>query len=323
MTQGTNNRIPVALAQCDRYESPELSDTVARLLALVRLRPDRGAAVLVKPNLLAPTPPDYLPCTHPLVVRAVCSYLIDHGCKVQVGDSPTFGNGIEIAGRIGLTEALADLGIPVVNLDQPKRTRLPSGAGIAISRVALESDMIVNVPKLKAHHQTRITGAVKNVYGCVTGLRKPLMHLLRGTRDSCFERMLLEMWQILPTHVSLMDAVTAMHVRGPNKGAPYPLGLLAASRSPVALDTAVMSILGLTPEDAPLWSTSQRLNQPGSRPEDLDYPLESPTTFDAPDFRLPSHLNPLSFMPWKMAVQRLKRLLDRRSERPNGRKTLR
>jgi uncharacterized protein (DUF362 family) len=301
------SRIAVALAKCAQYDTSNVPDTVGRLLETVACKPARGTRVLVKPNLLAPTPPDFLPCTHPLVVRAVCQYLLDLGAEVRVGDSPTFGNAIEIGRKIGLTETLADLPVRIVNLTRPRLVRLSSGRRVPISQVALENDLILSVSKLKTHHQVRITAAVKNVYGCITGLGKPILHLISGDSDSRFERMLLDIWKELPQSFSLMDAVTAMHGHGPTHGEPYPLGLLAASPSPVALDSAVMSILGLRPAEAPLWQLAQRLNLPGAKLEDLTYPLETPDSFTVNGFKVPDHLVPISFRPWKLAAHWIKR----------------
>ena len=292
--------IIVALAKCAEYGDPGLTETIRCVLEAIGLRPRPKTRVLVKPNLLTPMPPNNLPCTHPLIIRAVCQYLLDLGAEVRVGDSPTFGKAVEIAKKIGLTQVLADLPVTIVNLDQPKLVRFSFGGTIPMSRVALENDLIVSVPKLKAHHQMRITGAVKNVYGCVTGIGKPFLHFLHGDRGCRFENMILEIRQQLPPTVSVMDAVTAMHVHGPVKGEPYHMGLIAASSSAVALDTAVMSIIGLESKDAPLWQTCLDLNLPGARPEELIYPLEIPESFDGKDFKFPKHLYPISFRPLKM-----------------------
>jgi uncharacterized protein (DUF362 family) len=308
----TRHSIPVALASCDEYSAADLDRTVGLLLQTIGCRPVSGTRALVKPNLLAPTPPHYLPCTHPLIVRAVCKYLISLGAEVKLGDSPTFGRGIDIASQIGLAKAVEDLPVTLVNLDRPKITRLPFRGWAPISRIALENDLIVSVSKLKAHHQTRVTGAVKNVYGCVTGLRKPILHLLKGDGGN-FEKMLLGIWGCLPPNVSVMDAITAMHIHGPTNGSPYHLGLLAASPSPVALDTAVMSILRLQPQDAPLWQTALDLDLPGARLEDLIYPLRPPESFDATGFQTPAHLFPISFRPLKVAVHLIKRFMAGRS----------
>lgn len=299
--------IQVALAKCGEYDPARVEDTVDRLFEAIGFRPGRGAKVLVKPNLLAATPPHYLASTHPLVVRAVCQYLIRGGAQVQVGDSPTFGKATDIAARTGLAKALADLPVPIVNLDQPRYVRLPFGGWIPVSRLAIESDLIVSVPKLKAHRQMRVTGAVKNVYGCVAGIRKPILHFLHGDKGCRFERMIIEIWGKLPPSVSLMDAVTAMHTYGPVRGEPYPLGLLAASFSPVALDCAVNSILGLEPDRVPIWQTTLRLGLPGARREDLAFPLEPIEAFDGRGFKTPDILDCVSIHPLRTTVNWIKR----------------
>lgn len=307
--------IAVALAKCSEYNSSCIREAVDRLFEVIGFRPGAGKRILVKPNLLTAIPPDYLACTHPSVVRAICEHLIDAGAKVQVGDSPTFGKAVDVAGKIGLTQALAHLPVTLVNLDRPKHVRLPFGALVPISRLVLESDLIVSVPKLKAHHQMRVTGAVKNVYGCVSGIRKPMLHFLHGDRGSRFEQMILEIWQKLPPSISLMDAVTAMHTHGPVKGEPYPLGLLAASSSPVALECAIDSIIGLEPSVVPLWHTAVKLNIPGARMEDLCFPLEAPESFHGRDFIVPDFLNCLSFRPEQIA----RNWIQRRKAAPQNR----
>jgi uncharacterized protein (DUF362 family) len=279
-----------------------LEQAVGALLEAVDCRPARGARVLVKPNMLAATPPDFLPCTHPLVVRAVCRYLLDFGAEVRVGDSPSFGKGEDIARKIGLAEALADLPVPLVELDQPTRVRLSFRGGRAgISRRAMDNDLILNLPKLKVHRMLRLTGAVKNFFGCVTGIRKALLHVVYGSWGTRFERMLLDLQDHLPPSFSLMDAVTAMHVGGPVHGQPFQLGLLGASPSPVALDTAVFSLLGLTAVEVATWQEALRRGLPGAKIIDLRYPLEPPQAFEAQGFQIPRELDPVGFHPIRLA----------------------
>jgi uncharacterized protein (DUF362 family) len=301
--------IPVAFSRCPDYRSPALPETVGLLLEAMGCRPARGERVLVKPNLLAATPPQFLPCTHPQVVRAVCRYLLDLGADVRVGDSPSFGSGVKIAQKIGLDLALADLKVPIVNLDRPKTVRLSfPGGRVALSRQALESSLILNLPKLKTHRMLRVTGAVKNFFGCVPGIRKALLHVLHGDRGRRFEAMLLDLLEHLPPSLSLMDGVTAMHAGGPVHGQPYPLGLLAASPSPVALDTAVFSLLGLSPAEVPTWQEALRRRLPGACLTDLFYPLESPRSFAVNGFQVSRDLNPVGFHPLRLARSSLRHL---------------
>ena len=55
----------------------------------------------------------------------------------------------------------------------------------------------------------------------------------------------MDLLDLLPPSVSLLDAVVAMHVTGPVDGSPFPLQMLAASHSAVALDTALYTLLQL------------------------------------------------------------------------------
>jgi uncharacterized protein (DUF362 family) len=299
--------IPVALARCTDYQSPALPEAVGSLLKTIGCQPGRGSKVLVKPNLLAARPPDFLPCTHPLVVRAACQYLLELGARVTVGDSPTFGEGLKNARKIGLEKALADLPVSMVKLNRVKVVRLSFAGGIVpLSRQALENDLILSLPKLKVHRMTGITGAVKNFYGCVPGIRKPLLHVLYGGRGSRFESLIVELQEHLPPSMSLMDAVVAMHVRGPVNGEPYSLGLLAASPSAVALDTAVYTLLGLQAAEVPLWQEALVRDLPGGKPEDIFYPLESLDSFEARGFQMPATLQSLGFHPLRLVRNSVK-----------------
>ncbi len=301
--------VPVALAHCPDYDPVGLEAATDRLFQAIGFYPTPGTRILVKPNLIA-VRGGSLACSHPQVVRAACRWLLDHDVRVTVGDSPAFGAAPTVARHLGLSEALADLNLPVANLRHPVPLKFSFGGAIGVSRTALESDLILNVPKLKAHSQMRVTGAVKNTFGCVTGMRKAMAHSKYGEKGNKFESMIIEIMQALPPVTSLMDGVTAMHRTGPMGGAPYPLGLLGACTNPVALDTAIYGILETSPETVALWREAIRRNLPGAHPEKISYPLEQPEAFDGSEFLLPE-LTPVTFHPLRLAKSAVKRTLLR------------
>jgi len=300
----------VALARCDDYLPDPLDAALDRLFSALGYAPAAGERILAKPNLIS-AQCHGLSCTHPQVVAAACRWLLDHGARVPVADSPAFGLAPMVASRAGLADALKPLGLRVQSLEHPVALRLSFGADIGVSRTALEADSILNIPKLKAHGQMCVTAAVKNLFGCVVGVRKGLAHARFGERGTKFESMLIEVMQSLPPVFSLLDGILAMHRTGPIEGEPFPLGLLAASGSPVALDAAVYGILGLNPADVPLWRESQARGLPFSRPEELEYPLEKPEAFDASGFEAPACLRPVSFRPLVLAKSLCRRTLAR------------
>ncbi|MBW1670610.1 MAG: DUF362 domain-containing protein [Deltaproteobacteria bacterium] len=300
--------ISVALCRVSKYEPKPVGKSVGMLLETIQCRPHRDARLLVKPNLL--TPKKDLATTHPLVVRAVCEYFLDYGASVSVGDSPAFGTAKKVANANGLAEALSGLPVEIINLSRPTKIRLASGISIGISQKALEKDLIVNVAKLKAHSQLRVTAAVKNFFGCVVGFRKALAHCRYGDMSNLFESLLIEIMQALPETVSLVDGVTTMQRTGPIDGDPFDLSLLGASSNPVALDTALYTILGLQPHHVPLWLESQKQGLSGAHIHELSYPLAQPEEFDISGFTLPSQLKPVTFYPIRFLKGRLKSMFN-------------
>lgn len=293
----------VYLDRLESYARPELDAIVARLLELSGCRPARGVRVLVKPNLVAPANTG-LSCTHPLVVRAACRYLIDCGARVTVGDSPAFGTARIVARACGLDKALAGLNVPVVNFSRPRPVALSLGGKVLAASQALDAELIVNLPRFKVHDQMLLTLAVKNFFGAVCGFRKSLAHQTHGGKGNRFESMILDVCLAMPPSVSLVDGVTAMHVRGPAKGESFPLGLLGSSADPVALDQALHAVLGLAPDASPLGREAARrglLSQAA-------FPLHRPEDFPAHGFALPGALAPVAFEPGRFLRGRLRSL---------------
>lgn len=305
---GSDCRPTVALARCPdahraREVLPHLLDACA---AEFPLRELHGKHVLLKPNLVTSRP---LACTSPDVMTAACRWLLDQGARVRVADSPGFGTATAVARKTGLADALAPLGIRVEALDAPLPLILDTGVSFPVSRLALESDLILSAARVKAHSQMRLTLSVKNLFGCVSGLRKAVIHTRQGQSPEGFADCLAALAAALPPTAGLLDGIIAMHETGPSNGSPYPLGLLGASPSCVALDEAFYALLGCDVRDVPLAAALQRRGHAdclanGCRPR---YPLLQPADCAAVDFRVPVHLLHTSFRPWRLLKSCLRR----------------
>lgn len=306
--------VPVALRRLPPGHVAAAAQALPALLEAAGLRTAcslRSARVLVKPNLLTATP---LACTSPWLVAGVCRWLLEQGAQVRVGDSPGFGTATAVARHIGLEAALRPLGLKTESLADPRPLALPLRGGgpvsFGVARAALESDLIVSLPRVKAHSQMRLTLAVKNLFGCVCGLRKALIHTRQGQEPDFFADCIAALWAALPPVAAVADGLTAMHVTGPSKGRPFPLGLLGASPSAVALDEALCAVLGLPLSGVPLGAALERRQAPGCtragwRP---DYVLERPDAFDSAGFVIPEELMHTSFRPWRLFKSCVRRL---------------
>ena len=301
--------VPVALVRCQSYAPAPVRAAVMQALDASGLAVSRGTRVLIKPNLLMAKP---LACTHPQVVAAACEWLLARGASVEVADSPGFGRACAVAQAIGLTEALKPLGLGVAAPDRAVRVelRLPDGAGLpfGVSRRALECDLVLSAAKVKAHSQMELTLAVKNCFGCVPGLRKALVHAREGQEPDLFADALAALWATLPRVGALADGVTAMHVTGPSRGEPFALGLVAASVSAPALDTALRELLGapIPPLEAALGRRSAA-GDAAARPE-AGYPLLTPGECRVEGFIVPSTLKHTSFRPGRLVKSLCRRV---------------
>ncbi|MBD5646958.1 MAG: DUF362 domain-containing protein [Desulfovibrio sp.] len=301
--------VPVALVRCHSHAPPEVREAVTQALDASGIAVSRGTRVLVKPNLLMAKP---LACTHPQVVAAACQWLLARGASVEVADSPGFGRASAVARAIGLTEALEPLGLGVAPPDRAVRVELtlPDGARLPfrVSRRALECDLVLSAAKVKAHSQMELTLAVKNCFGCVPGLRKALVHAREGQEPDLFADALAALWAALPPVGALADGVTAMHVTGPSRGEPFDLGLVGASVSAPALDTALRELLGapMPPLEAALGRRAAA-GDAAARP-DAVYPLLTPGECRVEGFIVPATLKHTSFRPGRLVKSLCRRV---------------
>lgn len=296
----------VALQRCTSYEPCAVSEAVKGVLSGSGWKVDVGVKILVKPNLLRA---HSLTCTHPHVVAAACAWLLDHGAHVTVADSPGFGSVHGVAAAVGLADALRPLGLSVHSMRSPVPVRLPDGRTWGVARLALESDAILSIPKVKAHSQMRITLAVKNLFGCVCGLRKAVAHTVQGQERDGFADSLVALWAALPPVAALADGILAMHGTGPSAGRPYQLNCLGASSCAVALDTALYHVLGVEKSAVPLWEALSRRNVPQVERAALAFSGLQPESFEeGAGFRVPATLLDTSFRPTRLIWSLCRRL---------------
>ncbi len=297
----------VGLLSCRHYERKLLKERIEALVSGLGFCCGAGSRVLLKPNLVSALRNRELACTHPEFVAAVAEWFCDQGARVAVGDSPAFGTARGVMRACGISEALRGLPVEQVNFQEPRPVRLASGLRIGVARQALECDLLVNLPRVKAHGQLYLSLAVKNYFGVVVGFRKPWLHARHGDIDNRFEALLVDLLSILPGGLTLADGVVAMHVDGPVNGLPHPLGLLAAACNPVALDTALIEVLGLAPAASPIWREASWRGLFGSDPAQLAFPLSRPDALKVGDFLAPQILRPVSFHPRRLLAGWLKR----------------
>ncbi len=206
--------------------------------------------MLIKPNFLAPAPPDQAVTTHPLLVRAAAEFALEHGARVQISDSPAMGSFARLLKVGGYTEALAGLDVILKPFEATTPVHVGDPFGlIDIAKDATDADVVINLAKLKTHTQMMLTLGVKNLFGCVVGLKKPEWHLRAGVDRAMFARLIVGICEAVNPAYTIVDGILGMHGQGPGKsGTPREMGLLIGGASAHAVDHTICLLLGIDPQ---------------------------------------------------------------------------
>jgi uncharacterized protein (DUF362 family) len=289
------NQLETVLMERCSYAPSSVANILEKFSPLLELEGNvRGKRVLVKPNLISSWGPP-LACTDPRFIIAVVQWLVEHGASVLVGDSPAFGTTAWVLRHLGADLELKRLGAKVIEFSTPKSVTLANGHKISVAAEALDCDLMMNIPKIKAHNQMYMTIGVKNFFGIVKGIRKSLLHMQHGRSHRQFAGIILDLLALLPEHVTIVDGIKVMHVAGPLRGRPLDLNCVAASRNPLALDTALLSALELEPEKSPLWDEARERGYPVVFLSKIQFPFLRPADFHGSGFIAPHSLIPVRF----------------------------
>jgi uncharacterized protein (DUF362 family) len=281
----------VTLTRCRDYGEPAIAEALEKQFKLLGglekfVRP--GDSVLLKPNFIAPRSRRHATQTDPAVILEMARLLKEYGAKPFVADSPAWADVFACVKALKLKEPLRKMDVPVRQLNKPKWCKVgDGGTRVGISSVALDADVIINLPKFKSHQQLVATFAVKNMFGCVAGKRKALWHFLRGGRADDFCRLLIDIYRFLNPAVTIIDAVTVMDGPGPIRGRARPLGWLIGGTDPVACETICAGLVGIEPQSLPIIRTAKQMGFGCCDPARItiagdDFPREICTDFQLP-----------------------------------------
>ena len=249
----------VVLMPLDTYDQPKVDEAVRQGVALLGgldglIR--RDEKVLLKPNLLARALPQKAITTHPAVFAAVCRLLKEEGYDhLAYGDSP--GNPTttpdKAAEAAGIKEAAALYGVERADFTSGSVVGFPEGKAARsfyLCKGVQDADAMINICKMKTHALERITGAMKNLYGCITGVNKAVGHATYPNSEA-FADMLADLNRCVAPRLHIMDGVVAMEGNGPSSGTPVNMNVLLLSTDAVALDAVFAALIHLDPETVP------------------------------------------------------------------------
>ena len=255
--------------------------------------------VLLKVNLIGPKSSDTAAVTHCEFVRAITKILKKMGCIVWIGDSsggaiagiaPT-AQGFEVS---GLNKIAKEEGAEIKNFDREgvveRSITADYGDKIYLAKPIFDADLVINLPKFKTHTAGIYTGAVKNVFGFIPGLKKAEYHKLLPDPKN-FGSMLADIHENSKIALHIMDGITAMQGEGPTAGDVYNAHKILISTDPLALDTVAAKMIGLNIKDIPILNAARERNMGQWKLEDIQLCGDYNYPPELKDFKIPKRFS--------------------------------
>jgi len=290
----------IAISRCDDYGLEKVSAATKRCLNLmgnIKTIVKPGMKVLLKLNLLsASLGPERAVNTHPSVIRALVDiFMEDYGCEVYIGDScgSLRTGSTDKAFRITQIDKIAeDTGATIVNFDKDEAIDVTNNNAsilkeFKIAKTVKSVDVVVSVPKLKTHGLTRYTGAIKNMFGSIPANGKKNVHLL-APKNRSMAQALVDVFEMVQPHITIMDAVIGMEGNGPNAGDPRKVGLIIAGIDGVALDAVASTVIGFDPMKVPIIKYAHERKLGTAIMNDINIVGEDISKVTVADFKKPS-----------------------------------
>ena len=218
-----------------------------QLLEEMNLNLDADFKVGLKPNLVLAKESAQGATTDPQLTAGVIAYLKEQGIEdIVIMEGSWVGANTESAFKeCGYQELAQKYDIELYNLKYDQTRKLTSGdLTLEVCQAALEVDYLINLPVLKAHCQTKMTCALKNLKGCIPDSEKRRYHTL-GLHEP-----IAHLNNVLKSDLTIVDGIIG-DLTFEEGGNPVHMNRVLAGFDPVLIDTYVAQLLGLKLEEVP------------------------------------------------------------------------
>jgi len=238
-----------------------------------------GAAVMIKPNFTNAFPPETGAACDTRIVRELAQIALKAGAS-QVLIAEGIGAGlVSLKDVPGLKEMSGIKGVKIIDLnDEPTevvRVKNPLAVEkFQIPRVVLESDVMINLAKLKVHPQAVLSLSMKNMMGALPGRSfrdpqeakrqgyltpvipgggKKIFHdLARDQGIEAMQKAIVDLNTIIPSHLAVIDGLYGMEGKGaPVRGKPVKMDLVIVGTDLVAVEAIGAAVMGFDPLSFP------------------------------------------------------------------------
>ena len=214
----------------------------------------RDDRVLIKPNncFRHRIMPPYGMVTTSWIVDGVIQLLLEYGCKdISIGEGAIIGIFDELEPYTkkgfkgtGIEKIAKKYGIKLIDFNQGDFHELDlGGIKVQVSRAALDTDFLVNIPVLKTHFQTKVSLGFKNLKGCLSKDSKKRFHTSKR-----LDTLICLLNEAIKSDLVIIDGIYMLE-RGPETlaGVAHRKDLIIASPDVFECDVVGATILGIDP----------------------------------------------------------------------------
>jgi len=248
----------VSAVECTSYETEEVYLAVKEAIQRIGFVIPEHKTVLIKPNLLTQNRPEQHTITHYSLIDALCRILSEKNCKILIGDSISFyqqGLTRKAFATSEIDVVANKYGATLIAFEEEQVVRITRDLRglkeLYVPKILLEADMVIDACKLKTHGSLRLSGAIKNMFGCLPGGYKQKIH---RWLDDEFELsdVFLDIHRVVKPALSIMDAIVGLDGGPTALGRPVKVSRIIASSNAVALDVIAAKMIGYDPEKLPI-----------------------------------------------------------------------
>jgi len=217
---------------------------------------DSNRRILIKPNncFRHPIQPPYGMVTTSTITELIVQLLLEHGCRdISIGEGAIIGIFDELAPSTkrgfqgtGIDRVAKKYGIKLIDFNKGPFQELDLGGIKAqVSKTALETHFLINVPVLKTHFQTKVSLGFKNLKGCLNKASKKRFH----TSDK-LDLLIYWLNEAIKSDLVIIDGIYMLE-KGPETlaGVAHRKDLIIASPDIFECDVIGATILGIDPSE--------------------------------------------------------------------------
>jgi uncharacterized protein (DUF362 family) len=239
----------ISLFRCKDFE--EIKKDIETIFVRNKkiLPKNKNAKILIKPNLNNDLNALTGNSTDLRIIVSVVESLQKRGYKdITLADGPNCGVnhiGIDVFGRLCLDKIADIYKIKLKNLNKEagREVQLATGQG-KLAAICLDSDFIINIPKMKTHVEAKMTLSCKNYIGTFIGTQKRQIH-------NNLPANIVRIAEIIKTDLIIVDGLIGMEGRGPGDGTPKKVGVILSGHDTFLMDFLVSKLMGLDYKNIP------------------------------------------------------------------------